>query len=1032
MHHLRVALLTLAAGLMLLHCLRFRDFTVDDAGISFAYSQNLAHGDGLVGTTGGERVEGYSNFLWVVLIGAFVALFGHVMIVAKILGLLLALAISIGTAELLAALRRRRSALDALPAALCGALMPVPYWCMSGLENPLYLALVVWGCVCLLREADDPRRRPWSAPLFAALALTRPDGLVVALAAGCAQLLTAHQRRRIGQWLALAAAPVGIHFIWRYRYYGYPWPNTYYVKKSFPFQIRELFDFSSDGWRYLLSLHSRYHLTFLLVLLPFACIKRELRGRVTLFGVLASILFFPLYSRGDWMSEGRYAVAAVPFLFVLAIDGLENITTWAKRLPGGALTGLAVGGVLALLLLGSLLPSSIKISNQRVHHYPVPVEFVAQRARRYRDLAKALGAQRPSVADGDAGGNLLYSGMSFVDLGALNDVTMAHWEANPGFIREYIFGERRPTFIRLLGFWLREHLQDYPEFQEYVGAADGSGLYVARSAFLSEGIDTRMSVGKLTDAVDVLGLQVTPSQIRGWLLVRRDHPAVRLTLRNPRSEQPLVPGEGLYRPALWRAGEVVQLRVDRPVGLDWALCAEQSCVPLPRDRLGAAPIQLPTATATDLERLVSRGEYRGALAALQRSGGATSALAARLYRRAEAERRAGDTMSAFADFRLALQADPSLSSARRAIEELRPAPRRSYHPWLSLRLGAAVRRFYLEPNAGHLDTLVQLAQAAHEPLRAVRAHLATGIVPGDPLALAECYLDSGLPERAAQLLVLRDSATEEEKARTARIALAAGRGDLFARLSAIVPAKPIRVAPGLALTAAAGRLTGSGQVALDLVLQRLSGPVPEAIRIDGREHRLRHPASRWEPAERAVETIYLQPTAHPSMVAVGSARLEVRVAPFAADFEAGRRDGWTITGSGFDDQPHSQAPRPRFGVQGDRFVVSRASPRGHLVSPELSGSVAEVCFFVEGENDAGVRLQTDREATPLVHGGHGVAVPGCIQKPASPVGGWRIAVVDDSTSDYVLADDFICFAADGRSLPCAGGVRVALSPAAPN
>src|SRR5436189_992982 len=41
----------------------------DDAFISFRYAQNLAEGNGLVFNPG-ERVEGYTNFLWVLLLAA--------------------------------------------------------------------------------------------------------------------------------------------------------------------------------------------------------------------------------------------------------------------------------------------------------------------------------------------------------------------------------------------------------------------------------------------------------------------------------------------------------------------------------------------------------------------------------------------------------------------------------------------------------------------------------------------------------------------------------------------------------------------------------------------------------------------------------------------------------------------------------------------------------------------------------------------------------------------------------------------------
>ncbi len=44
------------------------NFTIDDAFISFNYGVHLANGFGLVWNIGQSPVEGYTNFLWVLII----------------------------------------------------------------------------------------------------------------------------------------------------------------------------------------------------------------------------------------------------------------------------------------------------------------------------------------------------------------------------------------------------------------------------------------------------------------------------------------------------------------------------------------------------------------------------------------------------------------------------------------------------------------------------------------------------------------------------------------------------------------------------------------------------------------------------------------------------------------------------------------------------------------------------------------------------------------------------------------------------
>lgn len=87
---LRAFVLTLTLGLSLLHQLLFATVT-EDALVTFRYAQNIADGNGPVFNPG-ERVEGYTNFLWLVLVALPRAAFGaDVRTTAVVLGVLAAL-----------------------------------------------------------------------------------------------------------------------------------------------------------------------------------------------------------------------------------------------------------------------------------------------------------------------------------------------------------------------------------------------------------------------------------------------------------------------------------------------------------------------------------------------------------------------------------------------------------------------------------------------------------------------------------------------------------------------------------------------------------------------------------------------------------------------------------------------------------------------------------------------------------------------------------------------------------------------------
>jgi hypothetical protein len=76
-------------AIYVIHASFFREWIVDDAGISFAYARNLAEGYGLVSQPGSTPIEGFSNFLWTMILVPFLAMeVFHPVAVPKILGLL--------------------------------------------------------------------------------------------------------------------------------------------------------------------------------------------------------------------------------------------------------------------------------------------------------------------------------------------------------------------------------------------------------------------------------------------------------------------------------------------------------------------------------------------------------------------------------------------------------------------------------------------------------------------------------------------------------------------------------------------------------------------------------------------------------------------------------------------------------------------------------------------------------------------------------------------------------------------------------
>jgi len=141
-----------------LHAQAYRHFFTDDGFISLRYTQRLLGGHGLTWTDG-ERVEGYSNLLWVLLCAVPGFFRADLVQSARMLGLV---CVAAQFGAVIAAVRPARPAqwlAPALAIALLSATDAVAVWSVGGLEPPLVGALVSWGVVMALRSAQQADRR---------------------------------------------------------------------------------------------------------------------------------------------------------------------------------------------------------------------------------------------------------------------------------------------------------------------------------------------------------------------------------------------------------------------------------------------------------------------------------------------------------------------------------------------------------------------------------------------------------------------------------------------------------------------------------------------------------------------------------------------------------------------------------------------------------------------------------------------------------------------------------------------------------
>ena len=441
-----------ATALILIHGPLYFDFYADDAYITLRYSQHLADGLGPNWNSEG-RVEGYTTFLWMGTLAGLAKLGVDLVDASRVLGFLSLLATfaAVYRIWLLWSGEQPESGLRS-PALLAATLLGlaltdgVAFWGFSGMETPLFMALITWSAYLYMAERRGGRI-PWSALALAATAMTRPEGLI---AAGVTALFvlfdaaTSPDRRqaiaRALSWGGVFLAIYGSYFLWRYSYYDFLLPNTFYAKVGLNLAAID------RGLQHITSSGLQYHLGAMVVgLAVLATVKHVRRDAAYLLALTGVMLAGVVVEGGD--THARFITPLLPLLF---LGGLAGFASLLKRAALPQAQTLAVAG-LALTLGGlALLPAS---------QDPL-LPFGRRSIEERRQLGVWLNENTPPnyvIADFAIGATAYYAiDRDFLDMFGLNDVVIAHTEI-PGmgsgitghekYNADYVYDEVRPEII---------------------------------------------------------------------------------------------------------------------------------------------------------------------------------------------------------------------------------------------------------------------------------------------------------------------------------------------------------------------------------------------------------------------------------------------------------------------------------------------------------------------------------------------------------------------------------------------------------
>jgi hypothetical protein len=322
-------LVLVAIGVFMTQFIWVPTVLVDDAYITFSFSKNLAAGNGPV-FSHGVRDEGYSNFLWMVLVALPLVVAKHAspLLVARAVATPFLLAAAISVYRLTSDVTRSRWA-AALSVCLVAASTDLAIALLSGLESVAYTGLVTVGLSLYVIARRRERFRPFVIPVLVAAALTRIDGfvpLLLVVAWECATVISTRPRDlpKLVRWCGPGLCAYAAWFGWRWLYYGLFLPSTYYAKASIPILL------PLRGLEYVWG-----ELTGIGLLMLAAAMGMVLWARrAELLPVVAFAIVQLAYAAkvgGDWMPWGRFVMPAVPSMIVLfVVAGVEAARRLAR------------------------------------------------------------------------------------------------------------------------------------------------------------------------------------------------------------------------------------------------------------------------------------------------------------------------------------------------------------------------------------------------------------------------------------------------------------------------------------------------------------------------------------------------------------------------------------------------------------------------------------------------------------------------------------------------------------------------------
>ena len=330
-------------------------FLADDPTISMRYGRNLARGLGLVWNPG-ERVEGYSNFLWTLYMGLIHLLpLSNATTALPIILTNIALAILGGAFVYKIARKLVDAPIFAALAVATYALNGDTFeWMLRGFETSLLATLLLAAFYFVQCDLETGRPRISTHVLIISLSLVRIDALLLSGLLILWALYASPDRKRVFLLSAASMAVPAAHIAFRWVYYDDLLPNTAYLK-VFGFAGRV-----ASGLRWV----ARFYVTYLFSAVLMGVALWKLRSGAMKAAAAICFLFtaYVAYAGGDIFVGFRFLAPIIPLVILVSLfaawqltgpEGEERLESAAQRVLGNRGVAMALAGLGAAVFVAA-------------------------------------------------------------------------------------------------------------------------------------------------------------------------------------------------------------------------------------------------------------------------------------------------------------------------------------------------------------------------------------------------------------------------------------------------------------------------------------------------------------------------------------------------------------------------------------------------------------------------------------------------------------------------------------------------------